>query len=102
MCIEVIIDEKSQRNHDESPIHYVARGDVWIIHIIKYPLNVSGKNVKLHNLTENSSARSRVDEKSRMHYTKTAKSYFQLGIYSVVPHWHKLDDEKLQCQGLES
>ena len=97
MCIEVIIDEKSQ-----SPISYVARGDVWIIHIIKYPLNVSGKNVKLHNLTENSSARSRVDEKSRMHYTKTAKSYFQLGIYSVVPHWHKLDDEKLQFQGLES
>ena len=43
VCIEVIIDEKSQRNCDGSPIHYVAKGDVWIIHIIKYPLNVDEK-----------------------------------------------------------
>jgi len=49
---------------------------------MKYPLNVNERNVKLHNLTENSSA---IVER-KMHYIKMAKTHFQLGIYSVFPY----------------
>ena len=58
---------------------------------MKYPLNVNERNVKLHNLTENSSA---IVER-KMHYPKMAKTHFQLEIYSVFSYWHKLVDEKL-------
>ena len=85
MCIEVIIDDKSQRKCDGSPIlHYFARGAVWIIHIIRYQLNVSEKHVKLDNLTEKSIA--------EMDRPKMDKTRFQLGIYAVVPHWQRLND----------
>ena len=71
-------------------INYFAGGDVWIIHIIKYPLNVSEKKCQTW--------RSHWKIKCQNRPSQNGQNPFP--VRDLL--WHKLNDEKLQCQGLES